>query len=105
MVARIWRGATRASDADAYVEVLRATGVKDLRATEGNRGVWVFRRIHGDRADFLVLSLWESLDAVRRFAGDDAEKAVFYPEDEAYLVEHETAATHYEVTVAQGPSA
>lgn len=97
MIIRSWRGATSRSDADSYFEYLKATGVKEYRATPGNRGVYVLRRIVGDRAEFLLLSLWDSMDAVRQFAGPDPEKAVFYPEDDAFLVEFDRDVKHYEV--------
>jgi heme-degrading monooxygenase HmoA len=82
MIARIWRGATRALDADRYVEYLEGTGIKDYRGTPGNQGALVLRRISNDRAEFLLLSLWESKDAIRAFAGDAIERAVFYPADD-----------------------
>jgi heme-degrading monooxygenase HmoA len=97
MIARTWRGATHAHDADAYVQYLLETGLAEFRQTKGNRGALALRRIEGDRAEFVVLSLWESEAAVRRFAGDDLEKAVFYPEDERFLVERDASVTHYEV--------
>ena len=97
MIARVWRGATRAEDADTYADYMGGTGVDDLRATPGNEGVFMLRRIQGDRAEFVVLSLWTAEDAIRAFAGDDISVAVFYPEDERYLIERELTATHYEV--------
>lgn len=97
MIMRMWRGATEARKADAYSEVLERTGVKELSGTPGNRGVWVLRRFAGDRAEFLVLSLWESPEAIRAFAGQDIDKAVFYPEDDEYLVERGPTVYHYEV--------
>lgn len=100
MIARIWRGAVRASDADAYARYLRETGVREYAATPGNLGVHMLRRIEGDRAEFLMLTFWESLDAVRGFAGDDVETAVFYPEDDRFLIERELTASHWEVLEA-----
>jgi heme-degrading monooxygenase HmoA len=97
MIARTWAGATRAADADAYLDYLHATGLAEYRATPGNRGVLALRRVSGDRAEFLLLTLWDSEEAVRRFAGDDIERAVFYPEDERFLVAREERVSHYEV--------
>ncbi len=99
MIARTWHGATPASKADAYVELLEKTGVKDYRATKGNRGVLVLRKVSEDRADFLLVSFWDDLDAVRRFAGPDVEKAFYYAEDKDFLLEFEPTVTHYEVSV------
>jgi heme-degrading monooxygenase HmoA len=100
VIARIWRGRTPAGKADAYHRYLEATGLKEYRASEGNRGVYVFRRIEGDVAEFLLISLWDSLDAVRAFAGEDHERAVYYPEDDDYLLEREPTVSHYEVLEA-----
>ncbi|HEY8195431.1 MAG TPA: hypothetical protein VIG04_00525 [Gemmatimonadales bacterium] len=97
MIARSWRGATKAQDAEAYLEYLNQTGLAEYRKTPGNRGVLGLRRIVKDRAEFLLISLWDSTDAIRRFAGDDIEKAVFYPEDERFLVERDEHVSHYEV--------
>jgi heme-degrading monooxygenase HmoA len=97
MIARSWSGVTRAEDADVYLEYLHATGIPEYRATPGNRGVLALRRIVGDRAEFLLLTLWESEEAIRRFAGEDIERAVFYPEDERYLIERGERVEHHEV--------
>jgi heme-degrading monooxygenase HmoA len=97
MIARTWRGATRAEDAEAYVEYLHQTGFREFRETPGNLGAFGLRRIVDGRAVFLIVSLWESEDAIRRFAGDDVERAVFFPEDDRFLVEREERVEHYEV--------
>lgn len=100
MIARNWHGRVPAAQADAYLAYLLRTGIPDYQRTPGNRGVFVFRRIEGGEAHFLLTSLWESLDAIRAFAGDDLERARYYPEDTAYLLELEPKVTHYEVLVA-----
>jgi heme-degrading monooxygenase HmoA len=97
MIARTWKGATRARDAETYVEHLHRTGFAAYQKTPGNRGVLGLRRIVNDRAEFLLISLWDSEDAIRRFAGEDIEKAVFYPDDERLLVERDEHVSHYEV--------
>ena len=89
MIARFWHGTTKASKGDAYLRFLEESGIKGYRETEGNRGVYVFRRTEGDRTHFLLLSLWDSLDAVRTFAGPAIERAVYYPEDKDFLLEFE----------------
>ena len=100
MVGRTWRGSTRAADADRYAAYIAETGLAAYRSTPGNRGAWLLHRVVGDRAEFLALSLWDSLDAIRTFAGDDVERAVFYPEDDEFLVDRELTAEHWEVTEA-----
>jgi heme-degrading monooxygenase HmoA len=99
-IARVWRGWTRAEDADRYLAYLEETGLEAYHRTPGNLDAFVLRRIAGDRAEFLLISHWESLAAIRAFAGDDIERAVFYPEDERYLVERDTDVTHYEIIFA-----
>jgi heme-degrading monooxygenase HmoA len=105
MIARTWRGTTRAKDAEAYLEYLHQTGFAEYRKIAGNRGVLGLRRIVNDRAEFLLVSLWESEKSIRQFAGSDVEQAVFYPEDERFLVERENRVSHYEVVFDGAPVA
>lgn len=100
MIARTWHGIVPREKADAYHEYLLRTGVPDYQATPGNRGVYVLRRLEGPHTHFLLLSLWDSPEAIRAFAGDDIERARYYPEDAAYLLEMEPTVTHYEVLAA-----
>ena len=100
MIARTWHGVTPAEKADAYDDYLEASGVKEYRRTKGNRGVYVFRRIEGDRAHFLLVSLWDSYESIRAFAGDDLEKARYFPKDREFLLEFEPKVAHYEVLAA-----
>lgn len=99
MIARIWRGWTRAEDAESYADYIQMTGLAEYTATPGNRGAWLLHRVDGDRAEFLAVSLWESLDSIAAFAGEDIETAVFYPEDDRFLIDRETKSIHYEVTL------
>ena len=100
MIARVWRGAVRQEDGDVYEQYIRDTGVAEYKATAGNLGVTMMRRQVGDRTEFMLLSLWESLDAVKAFAGEDYEKGVYYPEDDRYLVERDEKSSHWEVTAS-----
>ena len=97
MIIRSWKGATKRSDAEKYYEYLLETGVKEYQDTEGNQGVFVLRRDVGDKTEFLLLSLWDSIGSIRSFAGSEPEKAVFYPEDEKYLIEFDEEVTHLDV--------
>ena len=104
MIARTWRGVTRAEDREAYLDYLRRTGLAAYASTEGHRGALVLSRTGDDRrSEFLVVSLWDSEDAVRAFAGERPERAVFYPDDERFLVERESRATHYDVLYRDAP--
>jgi heme-degrading monooxygenase HmoA len=98
MIARIWSGAVRSEDGDAYAAYIGETGLAGYVATPGNRGAWLLRREVDDRTEFVTFTLWDSLDAIRAFAGDDVETAVYYPEDDRYLVERDDKVRHYEVT-------
>ena len=97
MIARMWHGVTAAERADEYLDYLNKTGVPDYRETKGNQGVYVLRRIEGDRAHFLTVSFWGSIEEVKAFAGPDPEKARYYPEDEGFLLEFEPQVKHYDV--------
>lgn len=97
MIARTWRGAVRAADAEAYADYIRRTGLAAYAATPGNLGAWLMYRIEGDRAEVETISLWESMDAIHGFAGEDVERAVFYPEDDRYLVDRDLTAHHWVV--------
>ena len=92
MIARIWKGAVRQQDGDAYARYMQETGVAGYARTPGNRGVWMLRRDVGGLTE-----------AVRAFAGDDYETAVFYPEDERFLAERDLTTSHYEVDTHVGP--
>ena len=101
MIARVWRGATPKKKSDRYLAYLEKTGVKECKATPGNRVVYVLRRVAEGRAEFLFISLWESFEAIKEFAGSDTDKAVYFPEDREFLLEMEPHVRHYEVAVAR----
>ena len=96
-IARIWRGRTRASRADDYFAFLHRKGLPDYRATEGNRGADLLVRRDEEVAEFVLISYWDDYDAIRRFAGEKLDRAVYYPEDEDFLLEKEPTVKHYEV--------
>ena len=96
MIARTWRGAVRTADAAAYAAYIDETGMKAYAATPGNRGAYMLTREVGDLTEFVTFSLWDSLDAIRAFAGEDIEAAVLYPEDEKFLI-GESTIVHYDV--------
>ena len=103
MIARIWKGAVRKQDGDAYAEYMQKTGIAGYASTPGNRGVWMLRREVDENTEFLMFTLWDSLDSIKAFAGDNYEAAVFYPEDELYLVERDQISTHYVVDTHVSP--
>ena len=87
----------RTEDAEEYARYIADTGFAAYGQTAGNREAWMLRRDEDGRTEFLTLSMWESVDAVKAFAGDDIEAAVLYPEDERYLIETDPKVRHFEV--------
>ncbi|HXD34745.1 MAG TPA: hypothetical protein VN643_26740 [Pyrinomonadaceae bacterium] len=104
MIARLWHGVTESSKSEEYLHYLSKTGVKDYQATPGIRGVYVLRRTEDQKAHFLILTFWESKDAIADFAGPDIDQARYYAADKEYLLELEETVTHYEVLVDSQPS-
>jgi heme-degrading monooxygenase HmoA len=94
----MWTGTVRLKDADGYADYIRDTGLVEYAETPGNRGAWMLRRDEGDLTEFITFTLWDSEDAIRAFAGDDIEAAVYYPEDDRYLVDRGPTVRHYVVT-------
>ena len=101
-VARVWTGAVRREDGDAYAAYMQGTGVAGYVATPGNIATLMLRRDGHDRCEFVMITLWESMDAVMGFAGDPPDAAVFYAEDDRFLVARDLTARHYEVVIATG---
>ena len=105
MIARIWHGRTRAKDAEAYLAFLRERAIPDYRGTPGNCGVFLASRLEGNVAHFLTITHWESLEAIRAFAGEDISRAKYYPEDKEFLLEFEPTVQHYDLESAAGYAA
>ena len=99
MIARVWRGATLAEDGDAYAAYLEETGMRNAREIPGSRGTLVLRRVRAGYAEFETIMLFEKMEDVQGFAGDELDAAVFFPEDDRYLVERELDVRHYDVDV------
>lgn len=99
MIARIWRGATLAEHADEYAAYLEETGMRGARELPGARGTLVLRRARAGYAEFETILLFDSLDDIKAFAGDDLDLAVFFEEDDKYLVERDLEVHHYEADV------
>ena len=97
MVMREWRGRVPAEKATEYLEFLKTSGFKDYAATPGNVAVYGFRRTLGAEAEIVLVTLWESVEAIKRFAGEDYERAHYYTEDKDFLLEFEPFVRHYEV--------
>jgi heme-degrading monooxygenase HmoA len=97
VIARIWHGRVPTPKADAYRAFVNARAIPDYRSVPGNLSVHILERREGDVTHFVTLTFWESLEAIRGFAGDDVEKAKYYAEDAEFLLEYEPRVVHYEV--------
>ncbi|HEX6930085.1 MAG TPA: hypothetical protein VF267_12585 [Gammaproteobacteria bacterium] len=101
MILREWRGRVPREKVDAYLGVLEQTGLKEYAATPGHRGTWVLvdHDCDGDgrTAEFVLLTLWPSREAIAAFAGEDIGRAVYYPEDDGFLLEKPERLRHYDV--------
>jgi uncharacterized damage-inducible protein DinB/heme-degrading monooxygenase HmoA len=104
MITRTWRGRVRTERAQEYVGIVERTGMAGYRSTPGNRGAQVLTRDLGDGStEIVTLSWWDDLDVVRGFAGDDLERARYYPEDDDFLLERDPTVSHHEVAPPSGP--
>ncbi len=100
MIARLWHGWTTAQNADAYESLLKEKILPGIRRVAGHRGAWLLRRDAGDEVEFVTLTLFDSMDAVRAFAGEDHETAVVPPEARKLLARFGARAVHYRVAAA-----
>jgi heme-degrading monooxygenase HmoA len=97
MIIREWRGRASSSQADAYPKHFREKVIPELRHVPGFAGAQLGRRKLGDKIEFLVLTRWRSMDAIRAFAGMDVEQAVVEPDVVAALIEFDGRVRHYDV--------
>ena len=97
MIVRTWRGWTRPEDTDAYAEYILGTGIVEYKETSGNQGAYLVSRSDGDLTEFLTISFWDDRESIVAFAGQDIDRAVFYPEDDRYLIDRETTVKHFTV--------
>jgi heme-degrading monooxygenase HmoA len=99
MIGRLWRGSTTPENAGAYENVLRTLVLPELSHVSGSKGIFVLRRNADDGVEFITLTLFDSLDAIKAFAGEEYEKAVILPEAQALLSTFEPSAAHYEIVI------
>jgi heme-degrading monooxygenase HmoA len=97
LIIRMWHGRVRHEDAKAYGQFLRERAIPDYRSVRGNIDVKILERRDDDSTHFITMTSWESIDAIIAFAGKEAEKAKYYPEDDGYLLEFEPTVVHYEL--------
>ena len=97
MIVRMWHGMVEASKADEYAEFMKKRAVPDYSSVDGLRKLLFLRDDKADVAHFLLVTHWDSMEAVKKFAGENPEKAKYYPEDDGYLLEKEETSALYEV--------
>ena len=97
MIARIWHGKTSIANYDAYTEFLEQVAIPDYQKTKGFKGLTFLRSIQNNQGHFNLLTFWENLELIKNFAGEDLEKAKYYPEDDNFLLEFEEKVQHHEV--------
>lgn len=100
LIVRIWRGQTTIENAGAYVRHVTGTVFPSLAEIRGHRGAYLLQRHTAGRIEFLAVTVWESVDAIRAFAGCDVEAAVVEPEARAVLAEFDSFSRHYELVHA-----
>ena len=97
MIARTWHGAVPIAKSEKYLELMRNVAIPDYKRTPGNRGAYVLHREEGDVVHFVMLTYWDSLEAVSGFAGRDVSVAKYYDFDVDYLIELEPTVQHHQV--------
>jgi uncharacterized protein YciI/heme-degrading monooxygenase HmoA len=100
MILRVWRGRSTAERASEYVQHAATKVFPALSAIEGHCGAYLLRRAVDGVIEFLVLTFWDSMAAVRRFAGAHPEKAVVEPEARAILTSFDASVGHFEIVHA-----
>lgn len=105
MILREWRGRVARDKAGAYLRYLRRTGLRDYAATPGHRGTWVLLDEGVKESEIVLLSLWDSPQAIRAFAGEDIGRARYYPKDAGFLLAMPRRLRHYQVVTRSGQAA
>jgi len=97
MIVRMWHGKVDSSKADEYSEFMKARAAPDYSSVDGLQKLIFLRRVKADITHFMLITYWDSMESVKKFAGDRPEKAKYYPEDDQYLLEKEETSELYEV--------
>ena len=99
MILRMWHGVSEEALSDEYCQYIVETGVPMYRVQKGNRGVYLLRKIQDGKAEFYLLSMWDSCEAIQEFAGPEIDKATYFDKDKDYLIEMEPNVSHFEVVM------
>lgn len=96
MITRIWHGTTSLEHSNEYLEKMKSVALPDYRSTPGNKGAYILHRIEGGVAHFNMLTFWEDMDAVKKFAGEELEAPKYYAFDKKMLLELEDVSRNYD---------
>jgi heme-degrading monooxygenase HmoA len=99
MIARVWQGFAIRERVDDYVKHLQQSVVPELRQIDGFKGIYLLRRESSDDVEFMVMTLWESMDAIRKFAGENPEVAVVAPAARVLFREYDAKVKHFEIVL------
>jgi len=97
MIVRTWHGIVPIEKADGFKEYLQNTGVSEAKAVSGNRGVYIYNQSQNEFEHFFMVSYWEDIESIRKFAGPNPHIAVTYPEDNEYCLISDPIVLHHEV--------
>ena len=97
MIARIWKGKTKIEHLVEYANFMKTRAIPDYSKTVGFIKLAFLKRTDNDYAYFNLITFWENMDVIKDFAGNDFDKAKYYPEDKNYLIDFPEKVTHYEV--------
>jgi heme-degrading monooxygenase HmoA len=104
MIARVWRGEATSDNAPRYVDHLEGSVFPQLERLSGQKGACLLRRETGDRVEFVVLTLWDTMEAIHQFAGDDPGVAVVEPAAREVLTRFDESVDHYEIVLPSAPT-
>lgn len=99
MIARMWHGWTRPENAGAYETLLRTQILPGIRKAAGCQGIRLLRRGRGDEVEFVTMLFFDSLEAVKAWAGPNYDDAVIPPEAKALLKRFRERSRHYDAVV------
>jgi heme-degrading monooxygenase HmoA len=103
MISRHWKGIAKPGEADNYIEHLRTDTFPKLSGIEGFIRAYILTRTVDKGTEFLIITVWESMEAIKRFAGETAEAAVAPDSVQSMMVEYDRNVLHYEVAETYSP--
>lgn len=101
MIVRMWHGRVKSSKSDEYAEFMKQRAAPDYGSVQGLQKLYFLRKNDGDVEHFLLVTVWDSMESVKKFAGEHPEKAKYYPEDDQFLLEKEPQSALYDLFYEQ----